>query len=223
MFDSMFLWIGIVVIIFIICVSLLIFAPKSINYYNVDTFPIVKYLHENNLQLIKDGCGKAKEDRNWLKWNIDIIGKCDLYPLYMFSISPKKRQQTCVDVYNLMKNIPDVKTCSYVILHPKSKISKNRGWKSLSNNTLRCLIIINAPISTVDKCGIWVNGESKILKPNDLLIFDSSKEHSIYNKTSLNIEYLMIDIKRPEKIVNGTSDREYSDKLYEFINNLSLE
>ena len=34
---------------------------------------------------------------------------------------------------------------------------------------------------------------------------------------------LLLDIKRPEKIVDGLSDREYSNEIHEFIYNLSQE
>ena len=78
----------------------------------------------------------------------------------------------------------------------------------------------SAPVET---CGIWVNGESKKLISNSLVIFDSSKEHSIYNDTDYPIYALLIDLQRPEKIPNGISQREYSDELYDFVCGLNTE
>ena len=91
MFDSVFLWIGVLVVIFMICISLLIFAPKGKNYFNSNIYPILKYLHENNLQVFKDDFKKIK-DANWIDYNIDVQGKCSMCPLYMFSITSKKKK-----------------------------------------------------------------------------------------------------------------------------------
>lgn len=225
MFDSAFTLFGVVVIIFIISVSLLIFAPKSINYYDTTTYPIIKYIHENNFQIIKDEFYKIKNNNHWLNYpdKESVTGVCQIFPIYMFSIESNLRSHLCNDVYSLIKNIPDVKTCAYIKIGPKSEIKKNRQWKDLANNTLKCLFIIDSPNEVVDKCAIWVNGEIKKIKINNLIIFDSSKEHSIYNKTKQPLYILMLDIKRPEKISIGTSDREYNDEIREFIYNLLQE
>jgi len=221
MFNSSFIWIGVIVVIFILCIALLIFAPKGKNYFNSNIYPIVKYLHENNLQTFKDDFKKIK-DENWVNYTIDVQGKCGMCPLYMFSITSKKNTKLCQNTYDLVHNIPDLKTCTYMIIHPKSQILKNKGWKDLANNTLRCAVIINSMTSTMDKCGIWVNGQTKKIKANDLLIFDASKEYSIYNHTPLNLELLIFDIKRPDNIACGLSERLYSNKLQGFISKINI-
>lgn len=225
MFDTAFIWIGIVVVIFIISISLLIFAPKSVNYFDSSTYPIVKFISENNNQIIKDDFYKIKNNSNWLNYpdTKNISGTCTIWPMYMFSTKSISRSSECPDTYKLIKNIPDVKTCAFIKLDPESSIDKNKQWKALANTTLRCLFIIDSPNDTTDKCAIWVNGEIKKVKTRDLIIFDSSKEHSIYNKTNLPLYMLLLDIQRPEKIVNGISDREYSNEIHEFIYNLSQE
>ena len=56
MFENIsYIWVGIglLVFIFIVCVCM-IFLPKSINYYSEETYPIIKYIHENNLDIIKE-------------------------------------------------------------------------------------------------------------------------------------------------------------------------
>lgn len=225
MFDTSFIWIGVVVIIFIISVSLLIFAPKSINYFDASTYPIVKFISENNDQIIKDDFYKIKNNLNWLNYPDveNINGTCTIWPMYMFSIKSVTRSSECPNTYKLIENIPDVKSCAFIKLEPESSIGKNKQWKELVNNTLRCLFIIDSPNDMTDKCAIWVNGEIKKVKSRDLIIFDSSKEHSIYNKTKLPLYMLLLDIQRPEKIVDGLSDREYSNEIHEFIYNLSQE
>ena len=224
MLNSVFIVVGVIVIIFIISVSLMIFAPKSINFYGSEIFPIAKYINENNNQTIKDGFYKIKDDDDWLDFpdKNNINGKCEIWPIYMFNIKLEKRIKKISDLYNLIKNIPDVKTIAFIKIEPNSSINKNRQWKLLSD-TLRCVFVIDSPDDIVDKCAIWINGEAKKFKSNDLLIFDSSKEHALYNKTKHPLYLFILDISRPEKIPNGVSDREYTDEMNNFIYKLSQE
>lgn len=224
--DTTFIYIGLFVIIFIISVSLLIFAPKSINYYTPDTYPILKSIHDNNKDIITGDFEKIENDQNWLAWpdSENTSGTCEVYPMYMFSTASKLRKAKCIALYNLIQNIPDVKSCAFIKIDKKSKINKQTQWKELANTTLRCLFILKSVSSApVETCGIWVNGESKKLISNSLVIFDSSKEHSIYNDTDYPIYALLIDLQRPEKIPNGISQREYSDELYDFVCGLNNE
>ena len=209
-----------VFIIFIVSVSLLIFAPRSVNFYNDDTYPILKSIYENNKEIITEDFEKIEKETNWINWpdSENISGKCEIFPLYMFSIVSKKRKHKCINSYNLIQNIPGVKTCTFLKIDKKSKMTKQTQWKDLSNTTLRCLLVLKSVSSApVEKCGIWVNGETKKLISGNLIIFDSSKEHSIYNETDYPLYTLLIDLQRPEKIPNGISQREYSDELYDFI------
>jgi hypothetical protein len=224
--DATFIYIGLVVVIFIVSVSLLIFSPKSVNYFDLETYPILKSIHENNKEIIISDFEKIENDPEWIDWpdKENIRGSCKVFPIYMFSTLSKSRKLKCLKSYNLIHNIPDVKSCGFIKIDKKSKINKQTQWNELANSTLRCLFIIKSVSSApVETCGIWVNGESKNIKPNTLVIFDSSKEHSIYNETDYPVYALFVDVKRPEKIPDGTSKREYSDELYEFVCNLNKE
>lgn len=224
--DATFICIGLVVVIFIVSVSLLIFAPKSINFHKDDTYPILKSICENNKEIIHTDFEKIENDTDWVEWpdSENISGKCEIFPMYMFSTISKPRKNKCITTYNLVKNMPNVKTCTFLKIDKKSKMNKQIQWKELSNKTLRCLLILKSVSSApVEKCGIWVNGETKKLKSDSIIIFDSSKEHSIYNETDYPLYALLIDIQRPEKIPNGIAQREYSDELYDFVCRLNTE
>jgi hypothetical protein len=223
-FSKTSIFIGLFIIIFIISVSLLIFAPKSKNYYDASTYPFIQYINENNNQLIKDEFYKIKNNDKWLKYpdKKNTKGDCEIWPLYVFSTESKYRISMNSELYKIITNTPDIKSCLFIKFHPKSEIIKSKLWKELANNTLRCLIIIDAP-NDINNCAIWVNGEIKKLKNNDLIIFDSSKEYSIYNKTKYPLHILVIDIKRPNSIPIGTSDIKYNDEIYTLINTLNEE
>jgi hypothetical protein len=222
-YTNIFVYIGIFLIIFIISVSLLIFAPKSKNYYKKSTFPNLEYINNIN-QLIKDEFYKIKNCDNWVKYpdSKNINGNCEIWPLYMFDIESKSRTLLNKDIYDIIKTIPDIKSCLFIKIDSNSEISKNILWKDLSNETLRCLIILDSPNDS-EKCCVWVNGEIKKIINNELLIFDGSKEHSIFNKTKSPLHMMIIDIKRPSDAPIGTSKIEYSDEVYSFIKTLTAE
>lgn len=220
MFKISYFWIGIFIIVFIICIALLIFAPKSTNYYSVDTYPILKYINENNMNIIKEEFESIKKSDDWVLWpdKEHVNGNYEIYPMYMFGTINKKRKETCSNTYALIQNTPNIKSCVFLRVNPNSSINKNKGWSELSNKTLCCIFILESLAHPkVEKCGIWVNGESKKLTKNKLIIFDSSKEHSIYNKMDEPVYILLLDIERPDKLPDGTSTREYTDEIYDFI------
>lgn len=228
MFDlnTTFICIGIVVITFIICVSLLIFAPKSINYYYKETYPILTYINDNNINVINNDFEKIENDKRWIEWPDKqfTVGNVSVFPIFMFSVISNERKELCSNMFDLLKNVPDIKSCAFIKLDKRSKIQKSTQWKELSNYTLRCIIVLKSiPSASIEQCGIWVNGESKKLSSKNMIIYDSSKEHSIYNETDYPIFYLMLDIKRPDKIPNGVSTREYTDEIYDFISLMSKQ
>lgn len=224
MFNVPYFWIGFVVIVFIISVTLMIFAPKSVNFYPEDTYPIIKYINDNNTAIINDDLTSIKDDKNWVCWPDEklISGVYQIYPLYMFS-TLTNRSETCDLTHGLIQTIPDIKTCTFLKIGANSHIKKHKRWKEISNHTLCCLFVLEAPADLVEKCGVWVNGESKKIKKDALIIFDSSKEHSIYNKTDYPVYCLMLDITRPEIVPNGSSNVEGDDELIQYIETLKRE
>jgi aspartyl/asparaginyl beta-hydroxylase (cupin superfamily) len=227
-FTSTFFCIGIIIVIFIVSVSLLIFAPKSVNYFDEKTYPELQTIskqHISTLEYELECANKSDGPSTWMQWPDvkNVRGNCNLYPLYMFSTLSHKRQKVCSDTFKLLQRIPDVKTCSFAKIEINSSIENHKEWKDLCNKTLRCFIILSSPDAAVENCGIWVNGETKKLHKGDLVIIDGSKEHTIYNKSDLTLSMLLLDIGRPESIPDGSSDREYSDEIQGFVNELNKE
>ena len=226
--TSTFFCIGVIIVIFIISISLMIFAPHSINYFDEKTYPelqIISNQHINTLKHELDCANDPDELNNWMMWPDSNYrkGACNLYPLYMFSTLSHKRQMVCPETFKLLQKIPNVKTCTFVTIEINSSIENHKEWKDLCNKTLRCLIVISSPNDAVERCGIWVNGESKKLHTGDVVIMDGSKEHSIYNKSDLPISMLLVDISRPDSIPEGTSNREYSNEIQGFVIELNKE
>jgi aspartyl/asparaginyl beta-hydroxylase (cupin superfamily) len=226
--TSTFFWIGIIIVIFIVSVSLMIFAPGSVNYFDSKTYPELQTISKHHMTTLEYELGCANEPdelTNWMQWpDADFVkGDCNLYPLYMFSTLSHKRQAVCQETFRLLQRIPDVKTCTFAKIDVNSSIENHKEWKELCNKTLRCLIIISSPNTAVENCGIWVNGESRKLHTGDVIVMDSSKEHSIYNKSDLPLYMLIVDITRPNDIPSGTSEREYSTEIHRFVYELNRE
>ena len=222
--------IGIFIIIFIIILSLVIFAPKSKNFYNNDIFPIVDYLYKNNddvfikdLQLIKND---ETKNNLWIKYPDKeyIINTYLIYPIYIYGLYSYKRYILSMNTSQLINTIPNIKGISYLKLNQKSKIKKRKKWKEISNNTLCCLFVLESVYtSNPEECCIWVNGEIKPLVKNKLIIYDSSKEHSIINDTDSPVYLLELDIKKPKELAFGTSDRTFNDDIKKIIKKIKKE
>ena len=104
-FNSTFVFIGIVIVIFIICITLFLFAPKSTNFYDSSTYPIIKYINENNLDIINNTLDLIENDK-WMTYPDKkyISGNVKIYPLFMFSVISEKRKDKCIELYNLFQN-----------------------------------------------------------------------------------------------------------------------
>jgi hypothetical protein len=218
--------VGISIIIFVITMVLVIFAPKSINYYNPDIFPIVKYINENNKDLIKSDLDIIKKENDWILWpdENNIVNDYLIYPVFMFGNFSEHRKLKCKKSSELIANIPGVKTFTYLKIAVRSSIKKNKKWKDISNDTLCCLFVLEAPhVNKLEDCCIWTNGEIKKLLKNKLIIYDSSKDHSIVNNSDYPVYILMLDIKKPINYTSGTSEIPYNDEVHNFIKKLLYE
>ena len=223
--SNIYINIGICVIIFIISLALVIFAPKSKNYYS-EEFPVIKYLYKTNNDIFIDDLELIKKENDWLKWpdKKNVVNNYLIYPLYIFSMYSYKRCLLCSKTLNILNAMGNIKTISYLKISNNSLIKKSKKWKDVSNDTLCCLIILDAPyVNKEEDCCIWVNGEIKPIIKNKLIIYDSSKMNSIINKSNNNVYALMIDIKKSNKLIPGSSDVKYNKDVYKFINNLNKE
>jgi aspartyl/asparaginyl beta-hydroxylase (cupin superfamily) len=212
--------IGILFIIFIISITLVIFAPRSKNYYNADIFPIIKYINDNNKDIIENDLDIIKKENEWILWPDvnNVVNDYLVYPIFMFGNFSESRKSKCKKSVNLINGIPGVKTFAYLKISKKSRIKKNKKWQEISNDTLCCLFIMESPyVSKSEDCCIWTDGEIKKLIKNKLIIYDASKEHSIINNSDYPIYILMLDIKKPVKYPIGISSVKYNDEVHDFI------
>lgn len=231
--------IGVIIIVFIICSILFIFAPKSLNYFDASEYPLLNTITyslpiiKTDLSIIREpppvrkssksceNISKKQSGNNppWLPYPDykHAAGDLKIYPLCIFDKLSNSRMKVCIATHKLLQTIPDIVSYSFVKLGAHSQLNKHNQWKDIANNTLQAILVLDAPyITSPEQCSIWVNGEVRELKPNKLILYDSSKEHSIYNKTRKDVYILIISIKRPKKIGGGISTREYTDEIVAF-------
>lgn len=229
----------VVIIIFIVSITLLLYAPKSNNFYDINKYPEIKIVSEmlefiqNDLEVIIKPENK-KASSKWLEYpdKSFIKGECKIYPIYIFDKSYTPGRVNCKYTYTVYERLkylledryhtsPDtniIKSCFFMKLGKYSSILKQNNWADLANNNLRYIVFLKGyEYSNIDICGVWINGESKHLTNKKMYLCDSSIENSIYNDTEEDLYLLVIDVLRPDKIPKGVSSRKYTDEVYECI------
>lgn len=239
MSEYAFTYIGITIIIFIVCIFLVIFAPKSRNFFKKDELDLgqqdILDILEDNL-LLEDTMnnlgisteeeyeevGEESNDLDWIAWPDEqmVNGDVQFLPIFMFSKLNEKNLNKFKKLFHKISNIKCVRSIYFIKIKSGSKINKHTGWKELTNLSLRYIYCLDGYSLDENQSGIWVNGECKKLSRGDTYIYDASKEHSMYNYTSDDVIYLIVDFKRPNDIPSGYSDYELGEERIEEIRNL---
>lgn len=252
MLDYFSATVGTILIIFIICICLVIFAPKSHNFYDIDTYyPELNKLKNSigtDNDVIKDtfvkldinltGDNMFKEYNEykqtlgevalpaWVEWpDKNIIsnkGGVCILPIYLFSKIYKSNKKLFAPLFKEISKMPGIKSIFFIKLDPGSKFIKHNNWDELANNSLRYIFCFNSFCYSDKECGIWVNGEIKKLYKDSAYVYDSSIEHSIYNNTFDSICFLIVDIERPDMPI-GISDYKIPYETQKNINEMSAD
>lgn len=118
-------------------------------------------------------------------------------------VSPKLYEFPLLD--QLLRTIPDIQFAKIKIIPAGLNEKKHKEKASVANSTLRCLFPLK--ISCAKKSGVWCDGETKIFTLNEWIIYDHSREHSIFNKFKRRCgKILIVDITRPEDIPKGIAE-----------------
>lgn len=240
MLYSSSLYIGIIIIIFIFCIFLLIFAPKSQNFFDKELYnPKLNDLANSHDLLLEtsvrlnivedddmndnDTIDKIEQLRlnipykelDWKPWpDTDVaIGSVSILPLFILSKINKDNSDRFSNLLDIIKQIDDIHAIYFLKLGKNSSFRKHVGFSELSNNSLQFIYCFNAYCCDIEECGLWVNAESKKIIKDSSYIYDASKEFSLYNNTHDDIIYLIIDFKRPKNISNGYSEYKMTDEI----------
>jgi hypothetical protein len=215
-------WLAIIVILIVVCLSLVIFAPKNKTFRDRRIYPTLEIVSDPmHTQLIRDDI-KSLEQEDFVDypdeemWKFNKSSDYKIFPFYMFGTFSRKNINKCQDTFKIAHNIPYIRTMAFIKIGAKSVLKVHQNWKDVSNETFRCFLGINVPTSDVDVCGIWVEGDAKKLEDNKWVVFDASRKHSIYNKYTKDCYLLMFDLQRPDN-TTGCSDQKLPSDIMSFV------
>ena len=206
--DNISFYFGLLIVLFIFASLVVIFIPNN-NFFDVEYYyPKLKKLLSNE-EIFDKTNEKLEKTKKWDIWPDQKIinGEVQILPIYMFSKLYTKNIKKFNKFYDLMCKIGGIRSIYFLYLKPNSSIAKHFGWKEISNDTLKLIYSLNS-YNDEDDCGIWINGEVKALSKGSYHLFDSSKEHSIYNNSDDDLYFLIIDLERPHQIPKGASKYE---------------
>jgi hypothetical protein len=207
-----FIYLSICIIILLVAILLMIFAPKINNFYSLP-FIQNKLLESQailNIQNIKPDDWKLYPDQDL--WKIkkpepvqNPNGKFLMWDLFFANKINMDFAKRCPNIFDLIKKIPNIKTAFIGKVQSLTTLEQHATWKSLANSTLRCILPIQST-SEIQECGVWVDCLTKAFVKGTWITFDHSKKWTIYNKTDEDLIFLVLDIKRPMGVAFGTSD-----------------
>ncbi len=219
---------AVVLLLFLFCSALVIFAPKSQNFFK-KLCPVLENIKKDTLrecfvklgiEITDDNIAEeynefyekiTPHDLEWKKWpeNNVVNGDVEYLDVYLFDKLDQINYSEFNKLFDEIDREIEIKSMFFMKLGPNSGLKKHKGWAPLTNETLRFIYCFNSFCYNEDECGIWVNGESKKLFKDYNYIFDASKEHSIYNNTYDDVIFLIIDFMRPPNIANGYSSNDF--------------
>ena len=228
--TNSFVYIGIVVVIFVISVALLLFAPKSINFFDLTLLPVIDRLNKDNYNILIETLDDIKDSKEWLAWpdRKFIVGSCYVYPIRIFDKVSKSRKKKCsriTDIFSLFNiESPDdsiIHSYYFIKLSKDSRLLETEYWGDFYNNTISYIQVLKCDdFSHIDTCGIWINGESKQFKEKKSIICDMSKENSIYNNTDEDLYLFVMNVSRPKNIHLGVSKKIYDLEIFDFLSKI---
>jgi beta-hydroxylase len=163
------------------------------------------------------------DEKIWNDWPEKDLLKTDkdkwkIFPFYAFGIWVKPNCAKCPIIFNFLKNIKNIKLATLSRLSPGTKLNPHKGWGKHSNYVIRCHYGIVVP----SNCYVFVErgdkSEIKYHKQFEWTIFDDSLTHYACNGDNNSDRIvLIIDVKRPDNIEEGTSDVGDTKELLEIV------
>lgn len=176
-------WLSGLVVVFVLCVVFLIFAPSKTVFY-----PHKDYYN------ISDICGGAFKDnimKNVTEWD-DDSDMCraegmEYHTIKLYDGEWKTPFESRIDLRGV-KSITLAKLGARSILKPFKQETEH----------MQIMTPISVPSENINKCGVWVDGDFRPL--DTTVMFDPTRIMSVFNSRKLPATYLIIHMKRPKKI-----------------------
>jgi hypothetical protein len=167
-----------------------------------------------------------------------------IFPFYAFGVWATDNCKLCPTTTRYLKTIKGLKLATLSKLSPRMKLSPHAGWASHSNDIIRCHYGLIVPkgcyisVSSKDNPPMFDSDDKINNYPHDIkynednnivehikfqkqfewLVFDDAKMHYAENMSDNDRIVLIIDVKRPKTIKQGSSTVKTSHELNEIVN-----
>jgi hypothetical protein len=190
------------------------YQQLSCKYYDTLTLCPELAVFSNNIHEIIQELNKSYD--KWASWT-DITQSKDnsdwtVIPIYGFGKFTKNSNDFPF-LKNIILNNDYIDLVSFSRLGKKTILIPHQGWAMTANVSIRSQLGLIVP----EKCGLWVEGEQKIMENCMWLSFDDSKHHTAFNQSESDRIVLIIDIKKPDFIQKGNSQVKNTESMNKYI------
>ncbi len=177
-------------------------AARFYDYRKV--FPQLELLKQHQATLLQE-LQSIYHTEDWFDWpETHLYGddvEWNVFPFLAFGLKVDRMCELCPETARILQSLPGIRIAVYSRLGAKSELEPHCGLAPMANDALRCHFGLIVP----QNCGIWVEGEIQEQRAGEIIVFDDSKEHSAYNKSSEERVVLLMDLQRPADIPRGNS------------------
>lgn len=192
------------------------------NFYKTTEFPFMKILDANYSQIKNELLSIIELNTKdffelWIEKDLYEESNPEGWFVAPLLIDSKFIVKNCIKakfLYELIKFIPEIISCSFSLLKPGTRICPHKGYDEYSEEVLRYHMGIIIPKGDL---GISVEEDIKIWKEGESFIFDDFKTHSAWNFSNSDRYVLICDFSN--KIRERKDDSIYYDESGNFSDN----
>ena len=145
----------------------------------------IEKVSEHRLMNFQDISEEQKAITNDDKWKVIPLVVCNMVNKKTTAFMPK--------TFSVIDNIPEITTCFFSILYPGKYIPPHRGPYA---GVLRCHLPLKVPKDATN-CWIMIDKVKYSWNLGEVLIFDDTYDHEVFNNTTETRIVLFIDFLRP--------------------------
>lgn len=208
------------------------------NFYTLEeTYPFLDKIYEK-LNIYKNEINNLTNDK-WMDWVEKNLykretkdGDWKIIPFCGFDIWVDENCNKCPELYKFLKSIPNLKIAILSKMGPNTILSEHKGWANHSNHVLRCHFGLDIPNNCFISVGDYEKGKPEIdqnilrevkhYEQDKWIVFDDSKFHYSWNKSTKDRIVLILDIERPPNVKKGKAIKGDTHELLELIKKFKI-
>jgi len=157
-------------------------------FYDTSCFPFTKKLEDKWSLVLAEFTNLKSRTIPYPETDL-YFGEWDVLPFVFFGEIFIDNCKDCPHTWDLLGEIPGLRTASFSILGPSTEIAPHTGF---TKKVIRCHLALKVPHG----CAIIVGDVPKRWEEGKCLVFDDTMEHYAYNKSEKDRVVLIIDVDR---------------------------